>query len=499
MTIKTVGAKQLGAPSDALVLPLFANGQMPPWGNGLPESTRALVSDVLARGEFDGKWKKSLLFRPAAGGPYRWLLLVGLGEQAELSLDRLRQACGIAARAAREARASDVRMPLIVPDGTAFSARSLAQAHAEGFLLSLYQFLEYKTDEDANKHRISRIELVPTNGASTRTLNAGVHEGTVISECACFARDLAAYPGNVATPTMLASRARAIARSSPLMKVKVFGEAQIKRLGMGALAAVAQGSAQPPRFIVLEYRGDGKKSNFIALVGKGITFDSGGISLKPSKGLEEMKYDMSGGGAVLGVMRALPRLRIKRNVVGIIPATENLPGGTALKPGDILSTYAAKTIEVVNTDAEGRLILADALAYAVRTYRPEAVVDLATLTGSCVVGLGQHVSGLVSNAPELVEKLKRAGDITGERVWELPLFDEDREQIKSDIADMKNVGGRWGGAITAAALLEKFVDDTPWAHLDIAGTAYNDKDQPYVPKGPSGVGVRLIVQLLRAW
>ena len=265
---------------------------------------------------------------------------------------------------------------------------------------------------------------------------------------------------------------------------------------MGAFLGVSKGSQEPPKFIILEYRGASPKRKPIALVGKGITFDSGGISLKPGAAMEEMKYDMSGAAAVLGVFRALSELKLNENIVGLIPATENLPSGTALKPGDIVKTYSGKTIEIINTDAEGRLVLADALAYAVKNYEPSQIIDLATLTGSVVVALSSHASAIISNDSDLTKKLIDAGENSGERLWELPLWDPFRDQIKSDFADMKNIGGKGGGAVTAAALLEKFVGDTPWAHLDIAGTAYLSSSLDYSPKGPTGVGVRLLLEYL---
>jgi leucyl aminopeptidase len=269
----------------------------------------------------------------------------------------------------------------------------------------------------------------------------------------------------------------------------------MEKIGMGAILGVARGSLEPPRFIILEYGRARKGRRPIVLVGKSITFDSGGISLKPSEKMEQMKDDMSGGAAVLGALRAIAQLKLPLHVVGLLPATENMPSGTAIKPGDILKSLSGKTIEVINTDAEGRLCLADALTYAAR-YKPEAIIDLATLTGACVVALGNYAIGVMSRSPELMERIKRAGERSGERVWELPLWEEYNEQIKSDIADLKNVGGRGAGSITAGLFLHKFVGDYPWVHLDIAGTAWIETDRPYCPKGATGVGVRLLVEYL---
>jgi leucyl aminopeptidase len=272
----------------------------------------------------------------------------------------------------------------------------------------------------------------------------------------------------------------------------------MKKIGMRALLGVARGSDEPAKFIVLEYRGGMKKESPIVLVGKGLTFDSGGISIKPSENMGEMKSDMAGGAAVMGAVMAVADLELPLNVVGLVPATENLPGGSALKPGDIIQSLSGQTIEVVNTDAEGRLILADALTYAQR-FKPAAVIDLATLTGACKIALGDHVIGMLGNDSALKERIRAAGELTGERVWELPLWEDYHELIKSDVADFKNTGGRAGGAITAAVFLSKFAGDAPWVHLDIAGPAWLAKDRPYAPKGATGVGVRLLVQCLRDW
>ena len=280
------------------------------------------------------------------------------------------------------------------------------------------------------------------------------------------------------------------------MKLRILDDAQMKKIGMNALLGVARGGSEPAKFIILEYDGRRRSDPPIVLVGKGLTFDSGGISIKPSEKMEEMKTDMAGGAAVLGAIAAVADLKLPVHVVGLIPATENLPGGKAYKPGDILKSLSGRTIEVITTDAEGRLILADALTYALR-YKPAAVIDLATLTGACIVALGDHVIGMLGTDEALKARIREAADATGERVWELPLWEDYDEQIRSDIADFKNSGGRAGGAITAAAFLRKFVGDVPWVHLDIAGPSWLSKDRPYIPKGASGVGVRLLVRFLR--
>ncbi|MGB9594165.1 MAG: leucyl aminopeptidase, partial [Anaerolineae bacterium] len=325
----------------------------------------------------------------------------------------------------------------------------------------------------------------------------GAAAGVQIAEAVNWARDLVNQPANYATPSILADEARRMAKTYGL-KFQALGPAEMRTLGMGALLGVAQGSAQEPRFIILEHNGRSDDPSPIVLIGKGLTFDSGGISIKPSEGMEKMKGDMAGAAAVFGAMRAVAALKIPRRVIGLVPATENLPSGTAYKPGDVLKAITGKTIEVISTDAEGRLILADALGYAQR-YQPVGVVDLATLTGSCVVALGTFVAGLFANDDALAARIEAASKATNEKVWRMPMWDEYAEQIKSDVADVKNTGGRPAGSITAAKFLEKFAENMPWAHLDIAGPAAAEKDGPYQPKGGTGFGVRLLVQMLRDW
>jgi len=310
-----------------------------------------------------------------------------------------------------------------------------------------------------------------------------------------LARDLVNAPGNIKSPVFLTEQAQAAAKESGLT-CKVLGQKELAKEGCGALLGVAQGSEREPQMIILEHNGGTKGKAPVALVGKGVTFDSGGISLKPGEKMDEMKMDMAGGAAVIGTMLAIALLKLPINVVGVVPAVENLPSGTAYRPGDILTSLSGKTIEVLNTDAEGRLILADALTY-VKRYQPELVVDLATLTGACIIALGHHATAVLGNDQKLIDSLLAAGEASGERLWQLPLWDDYDPLIKSDVADVKNTGGRAAGTITAAAFLKKFASDFHWAHLDIAGTAWRDQNQPYIPKGGTGVGVRLLVAFLQ--
>ncbi len=474
------------------VLPLFEDGKPEGSAARVDKALGGMIARLLQRGDFKPKPGAVHLLYPGGRIPAERLVLAGLGKKKELTLNRVRQAAGKAAPYLRAAGATDLAVSV---DGIGLDAGELAQALAEGSLLGLYRFLKYKTTEDNNGRKdVRTITLVTEKAGAMRALKAGVKDGEQIAQSAAMARDMVNAPAADMTPAIIAAKAREIGRGSRL-RVQVLERGQMHKLGMGALLGVASGSAQPPKFIIIEYRKGGKKP-FIALVGKTITFDSGGISIKPSEGMDKMKDDMSGGAAVLGAIRAASALNLPLNIVGLLPATENMPGGRAYKPGDILRTMSGQTIEIINTDAEGRLILSDALAYACR-YKPAVIVDIATLTGACRIALGQEASGMVGTDDGLKNRIREAGEKTGERVWELPLWEGYYDQIKSDIADMKNAGGRDGGVITAAALLSKFVQQYPWVHIDIAATAFTEKERPYTPKGATGIGVRLLTQFLR--
>ena len=457
------------------------------------QALRGEIKKAISSGEFSGKINELLLFHTRGDLPSERVLLVGLGKKKTFCLETIRQVMGTASRYVRNLGLKSFATVLLDGHRT-LSPETASQAMIEGCLLGLYQFTPYRTENLSDIKKIGRIMLVvrPANKLDRSVKGAWI--GQIVSEATNFARDLCNHPSNVVTPTRVSQEAKSMAKKLHL-KCHVLERKDAERLGMGAFLGVARGSQEPPKFIVLEYHGRKRKGAPIVLVGKTITFDSGGISLKPSDGMEQMKTDMSGGAAVLGTIKAVAQLGLPVSLVGILPATDNMPSGTAIKPGDVLTTLSGKTVEVINTDAEGRLILADALTYASR-YHPEVIIDLATLTGACVVALGRHATGILGNNPRLMDRLKQAGEECGERLWELPLWNEYFEQIKSDIADMKNVGGRGAGTITAAAFLNKFVDHTPWAHLDIAGTSRNDTPRPYIPKGSTGVGVRLLVQYL---
>ncbi|MBA2564134.1 MAG: leucyl aminopeptidase [Gemmatimonadetes bacterium] len=458
------------------------------------------LRELLDSGEITGKEGEVTVLHTRGAIAADRIAVVGLGKRATFDLVRARKA---AAAAATELLKRKVPAFHSVVHGRGVLGEApdvLAEATVEGTLLGAYSFDRYKShaiaeDKERRKATLESFGLVDGARGGARALREGLRRGGLLAEATNYARDLGNAPGNEITPAALADAATTLAREVGL-EVEVLGPAEMAERGMGALLAVARGSAQEPRLIVLRHRGGGRQAPY-ALVGKAITFDSGGISIKPAQNMEEMKFDKCGGCAVLGAMRGVARLELPLNVVGVVPSAENLPSATAYKPGDILTASSGKTIEVVNTDAEGRLILADALTYACGL-QPRAIIDFATLTGACVVALGKHCSGVLGNDQGLIDDLVDAGERTGDRAWQLPLWPVYTEQIRSDYADIKNSGGREGGAITAAAFLEAFVDGVPWAHFDIAGTAWRTRPAAEGAVGATGVGVRLILEYLRA-
>ena len=421
---------------------------------------------------------------------------IGLGTYP---LERLRNASARAARAVRDRGLKRYGISVFFAGRKQFDPISAATAIVEGAVLGLYTFTVCKSPQEQKERKeITTVTILSPSVPETVQVRKAALKAEIIAEGVFVARDLVSRPANSATPAFLARCARSMAKKHG-MRCTVISTAKARSMGMGAFMGVAQGSDEPGCFIVMDYRPAGRKQyQTVVLAGKAITFDSGGISLKPSKDMDEMKTDMAGGAAVLGCMQVCARLRLPLRVVGIIPATENLPSGHALKPGDILRSLSGKTIEILSTDAEGRLVLADALTYA-RRFKPAAIIDLATLTGACVIALGNEASGLMGTDERLLESITRAGERTGERVWPLPLWEEYGELIKSDIADIKNLGGRSAGCITAGYFLKTFAEDIPWAHLDIAGTAWSKKDRHYIPKGATGIGVRLLTEVLENW
>ena len=499
MSAKTVTSAVATAALPQIETPLLAvalaeGSDVPASLADLDKATGGLVSRAIASGDFKGKRDETSLLYPPAGKAQR-ILLVGVGKANEVSRNALRRAAAVAARRTRALGATRFHFAVAAEARNGVSARDVGQVTVEGAGQGAWAFTELKRTNDDPKPDVEAVAMV-VPAAEAKEAEAGRRIGDAIAAGHRLARYLQVQPGNVCTPTYLADQARQLAQRHGF-GITVLDRAAMKAEGMGALLAVAQGTQEEPRFIVLEYQGAGRAADAapIALIGKGVTFDSGGISIKPAQSMEDMKYDMSGAAAVLGAFEVVGLLKPKVNVVGLIPATENLPSGTAVKPGDVVKSHLGKTIEIINTDAEGRLILCDALSYA-RRFKPAAVIDAATLTGAVVVALGHVAIGQMGNDETLLAEVREAGERAGERCWPLPLWDEYRELLKSDIADVKNSGGRGAGSIAGGWFLREFVDGFAWVHLDIAGTAYTENEAPHQPKGPTAVGVRLFSEFI---
>jgi leucyl aminopeptidase len=481
------------------------SARQPPWTVAINRALGGSVAERLEAGDLRGKLGEVAV----VAGRSRTLkaervVAVGLGKPALLDQERLRRATGRVVRWLDDGRARDaVFLHHLVTDRRPNAEN--VRAAAEAAVLATFRSPAFGEKGRGTGGSLARITLLdPEPGRTASGLAHAARAGLVVAESANLARRLAELPGNHLPPRLLAAAALAVKKETNL-QVTVYEEDWIRKRGMGALIGVAQGSAEPPRFIVIEHQPRRRAASskpkrrrpHVALVGKGVTFDTGGISLKPREDMERMKYDMSGAAAVLGALRAASLLDLPLRVTGIIPTVENMPSGTAIKPGDVLLSMAGKSIEVVNTDAEGRLILADALAYAAEL-DPDCIVDIATLTGACRIALGSAACGLMGNDPDLIEELQLAGDRSGEAAWPLPLFNEYADDITSDVADLKNSGGRAAGALTAGTFLRAFVGERPWAHLDIAGPAWVEKDKDYLKCGSAGFGVRLFTRFLEA-
>ncbi|MDP6820007.1 MAG: leucyl aminopeptidase [Candidatus Marinimicrobia bacterium] len=470
------------ASAGLVAIGIYEDKSLTDLAQALDEAGDSVLSKAMDLGDVKGKSGETNMFYING----QRILLIGLGKKNKFNASGVRLAAGKASRAAISKKVGSVAVECFC------SGLESCQAMGEGLVLGSYQFLDYKTKDEKNFELKSATVIGCDHDEITK--------GTAIGKAVCFARDLANHPGNVTTPSRLAEEAGEIAKEGG-MKITVFDRKEITAMGMGALAGVAQGTDEPPKFIVLEYFGSDESQNPKILVGKGLTFDAGGISIKPSSKMDEMKYDMCGSAVVLGVFKALAALKPKLNVVGIVPSTENLVGAKAYKPGDILTAYNGKTIEVLNTDAEGRLILADGLSYASKHYEPEYILDFATLTGAVLVALGHVAAGVMGTDEDLMRLVKESSVNAEEKVWELPLWPEFRKQVKSKIADVKNTGAaRQAGTIAGAAFLKEFVGDRiPWVHFDIAGTAWGGKPTSIDPKGSAtGWGVRLVLDLIDA-
>jgi leucyl aminopeptidase len=450
-----------------------------------------LLGKLHGSGDFSGKLGDVMLLPTPAGTVAARVLLIGLGARAAFGRKQYRKALQSAVQALAKTGSSDAVVYLALEVVGGLDVQYRARTVAEVFCAQLYKIPDLKTSAKPKAPRLSSVSVAVADARGAKAAAEGLRTGAAVGSGLALSRDLANLPPNVCTPRYMATRAQGLAKEFPSIKTKILDEKGIKALKMGAFLAVTQGSDQPPRLIVCEYHGAKKGAAPVCLIGKGITFDSGGISLKDPPAMDEMKFDMSGGAAVLGAMRAVVELQLPINLVVIVATCENMPSGGAVKPADIVTTMSGQTVEVLNTDAEGRLILCDAITYS-RRFKPAAVVDVATLTGACIVALGNHFSGLMSNDEALADELESAGIRADDRAWRLPIGEEYVDQLKSNFADIANVGGREGGACTAASFLSKFAKDLQWAHLDVAGTAWLSGAQ----KGSTGRPVPLLVDFL---
>lgn len=468
----------------------------PPYGS---EQIREYITRAYTAGDFSGKEGETLLFYPDITQKNKWAprcLLVGLGKE-KITREIIRIAGGFVSAAVHKTKARKILA--VAPDIKELATDEVVECLTEGLVLGAYLFKKYKTRKDPDNNEVQQeLKEIAVYSDKKTAAQKGLERGKNAALAACSCRDMANEPANHWTAEHFAERGRQLAQRYNF-NCTILSKTEMKRLGLEGILAVNSGSAEPPKMVILECR-SGKKVPTLLLVGKGLTFDTGGISLKPSAGMQDMKYDMSGGAAVLAVMEALGKEKpLHLDVIAIVPATDNPVGPSSVKPGDVITMYGGKTVEVINTDAEGRLILADAITYGIKKIKPDMIIDIATLTGAVIVGLGNHRTGLLSNDKKMAKKLMQAGERSGEPLWQLPLGKEYTKQLKSEIADLKNVGSRAGGTITAASFLQEFVGKTKWAHLDIAGTAWNFTEKSYIPKGPSGVGVRTLLEYIRAW
>lgn len=483
---------------ETLVVPCFERDTAPSAlepeiARAADERTGGLLSEVFASGEFTGKLLESVVLHRPGGLACKRLLVIGCGKQDKFTSAELRKVSGAALRTMKGRSARQIAFAL----SNGLATMENGAAVVEGALLGDFEPDQYKTDPKKAEKVVDGFTVVIPPGDGTVTYKA-VERGRIMAEAQNFTRSLVNEPGNRLTPSVLAARARQMASEEGL-ECEVLERDRMEQLGMGSLLGVAVGSAEPPALVILRYRPSiGISGVNLGLVGKGVTFDTGGISIKPADGMEKMKYDMAGGAAVLGAMKAIAQLKPTISVTAYIPAVENMPGSKAQRPGDIVTSLSGKTIEVLNTDAEGRLILADALTWAIREGCTH-LVDAATLTGAIVVALGHVNVGAFGNDEGFLNKVLGAAKVQGEKMWPMPLDDDYKDYLKSSFADIPNIGGRWGGSVTAAMFLKEFVEDKPWVHLDIAGTAWIEDAKPFLAKGPSGVAVRTFVSLAMNW
>lgn len=478
-----------GFQTDCVVLGVFQDRELTDSGKALDKAAGGAITSAMKDDGFKGRSGETQLVLRAPGIKAKRVLLVGLGKRDEFRPWQLEK---ILKPAASKLRNSDAASAVLALHEAFEDANRGARDAVTALHAALYRFdtTKSKQENDNGKLKLSKVTIAASDASAT-TIRKAVKEGEALAAGVTLARELGNLPGNICTPTYLADLAKKMGRDYENLKVSVLDEKKMEELGMGALLSVSKGSRQPAKLIVFEYKGGKANQKPHAIVGKGLTFDAGGISIKPAPQMDEMKFDMCGGASVFGTIKALCELGAKMNVVGVVPASENLPDGAANKPGDVVTSMSGQTIEILNTDAEGRLILCDALTYTER-FKPETVIDIATLTGACVIALGSHATGLLGNNDALIENIKKAADASGDRVWQLPLWDDYQEQLKTPFADMANVGGREAGTITAACFLARYTKKMRWAHLDVAGTAWNSGSN----KGSTGRPVPLLFQYL---
>jgi leucyl aminopeptidase len=491
LEIKVIAGDITKIEADAIVVNLFEGAHQ--LGDATAAVDKALdgaISSLISRGRIKGKFGEVNIVHTFGKLPAGTVAIAGLGKRQDFTVDKIRGVAGEFCRALRKLNCHKIATILHGAGIGGVEPEASAEAIAEGVILGLYSFTKYKRPEYED---IEEMLIMAREKEQVPVLEPAISKGKAVAQVTNLARDMVNEPANYMTPSQMAETAREIA-SKYNLELKVFDREDMETMGMGAVLGVAQGSNQPPKLITLSYKGDERSQKTMGFLGKGITFDSGGISIKASEGMDEMKGDMAGAAAVMAALGAIAQLKPKINVTAIIPATENLPSGTALKPGDVLKAMNGKTVEVISTDAEGRLILADALSYA-QKLGLSPLIDLATLTNACRIALGTLYSGLFGNNQDWIDRVLKAAARTGERMWQMPMPEEYREQNKSEIANIKNTGNRYGGAITAALFLAEFVDNTPWVHIDIAGPRLSNKESGYTVKGATGFGVRTLVEL----
>lgn len=499
MEMKWVKESLEGIATDVLVIGIYeGENTLDSTIQKLDEKLSGQVAEIMTEGIFKGKEGQTEMIFSKGSIAAKRVLLLGLGKEEKLAGEVIRKVAAQALKAAEKTKAVTMAMPVVTKEGT--TPREVGRCLAEGMTMANYRFLVYKKKEEDNGQEptIQKVLVYGQDEANGAQVDMGLAEGIVLGQGVITARNMVNEPPNVMDPETMANKAEEIARKAG-MTFEVLGREEMKDLNMGCFLGVTAGSVKPPKLVAMKYEGNpADKDEVIGLVGKGLTFDSGGISLKPGAGMDEMKGDMAGAAAVLGAMEAIGELKPRVNVLAVVGLCENMPSGTAYRPGDILTSMNGKTVEVLNTDAEGRLVLADCLYYA-QQKGASRLVDVATLTGACVIALGNHATGLVSNDEQWQQKVINAGKKSGESCWPLPAFDEYAEQLKSDVADLQNIGGKEAGAITAGLFLRAFVDDRPWVHMDIAGTSYTKKPKAYQSKGGTGVAARTLAYLVNDW